>query len=278
MKNTEDITQNLEHLGFDKEEIEVYLSLLTDRTMTVLEISRQTNIKRTTVYRTIYSLKEKGIIEEVVDKQGTKVRAVHPAQFNQILESKRQEYEKTSTSIKNLTELVQLPESELARTQVRYYQGKAGMKQILWNTLHAKKDIYGESLYEWVSLVGETFLDKYNQEFSKRKLNDYALITEDTVSKVVKKFDMPIHHQPSYDWVRVISKKKLYISGDTIIYNNIFATIFWKHGEIVGIEMENDEFAKMQLSLFKLAWETAIPLKKWLNKNKYFLRNTKRAN
>lgn len=259
-----DIKENLKKLNFDQEEIEVYIALLNEPILAVLEISKKTNIARTTVYRSVDSLLEKGAIEKIIEEHGKKYKAVHPNNFAQILENKKQEFETVKNSVEALSSMVRLPETELPRTQIRYYQGRTGMKQLIWNTLEARKDMYGVSLGEWVSLVGEKFLEKYSKEFKKRRISDWYIVNEKTVPRIVKKFQTPIHHQASYDFVRVMKSEDLYISGDTIIYNDVFATIFWKHGEIVGVEMENKELAKMQLGLFKIAWEQATPLQKYL--------------
>jgi len=78
------------------------------------------------------------------------------------------------------------------------------------------------------------------------------------VTKYLKTEDGDIHElRKKYQHTRVISKDKLYISGDITIYNNVFAVAYWKHGEVVGVEIENAELVKTQRSIFELLWEIA---------------------
>jgi hypothetical protein len=62
-----------------------------------------------------------------------------------------------------------------------------------------------------------------------------------------------------------MSPEKLYVSGDTTIYNNTFAVAYWKQGEVVGVEIKNAELVKTQKSIFEQLWSLAEPLERYMN-------------
>ena len=61
--------------------------------------------------------------------------------------------------------------------------------------------------------------------------------------------------------MRIIEKDHLTITGDTTIYNNIFSVMYWKQGEIVGVEIENPELVAMQKNMFEILWKIAKPFR-----------------
>lgn len=250
-----DIKQNLKILGLNKSEISVFLALLSKGIMSMTQLSKVTNIPRTTVYRICENLADKKFIEWIIDQRGYKAKAVRVEMLNFLIQDKKSELESIQKALKNLKFIVKFSPKNLPATQVRYYKGKSGMKQLIWNTLKAKKIIIGYSIYGRKEIVGSKFIKKYIWEFQKRKLRDKVLVNKKVVPRVLKA--LKTAHQQKYEDVRVIKKKNFYISGDTYIYNNIYAVNFWNKDEIVGVEIENPEIAKMQMSIFNILWKIA---------------------
>ncbi|MDQ6985600.1 MAG: hypothetical protein Q9M91_02220 [Candidatus Dojkabacteria bacterium] len=151
----------------------------------------------------------------------------------------------------------------MPKTQVRNYFGVEGIKQIIWNCLKAKTEVIGYSQFGRVSVVGEKFYSKYVEEFKLRKIVDRS-ITNELGLEHVRTFVKPGEHQQNLDNVRMIPKDKYYVSGDTSIYNNIYAVCWWDKGEIVGIELENPKLVKLQKSIFEMMWSLAEPISKYI--------------
>lgn len=117
----------------------------------------------------------------------------------------------------------------------------------------------GYSIYGRKEIIGRQFLEKYTAEFNRRKLLDKVIINKKIITRVRKA--LKGIHQQTKENVRIIPDKDFYISGDTYIYNNIYAVNFWNKGEIVGVEIENPEIAKVQKSIFYSLWRRAKSLK-----------------
>lgn len=264
MVDTQDIKQNLIVLGLDDSEARVYIELLNHESLTVLEIASQLNIPRTTVYRICEKLNKKQFAEWIIKENSTKIKAVKPSDLNQLIESKKDEVANAEHALKSLEKMISTPLLSLPSTQVRYYQGKEGLRQMMWNCLKAQDEIVGWSVYGRASIIGEAFMDSYVNEFKRRKLRDRSIMNEIGLeyNRVPENL---INHQQTFEDMRFIPESKFYIAGDTSIYNNVFAYCVWNHGEVVGVEIENPEIVKTQRSIFNILWEIAQPVEDIIN-------------
>jgi len=62
--------------------------------------------------------------------------------------------------------------------------------------------------------------------------------------------------------IHIIPKKKYYITNDILIYNDVFAIMSLEKGNLLGVEIENEEIAKTQRSIFDLVWSIGSSYKK----------------
>lgn len=264
-KNSQkDIIQDLKNLGLDKNEALVYIDLCQTDETSILDLSKSTNIPRTTVYRIAETLVEKRFAEWVVKHKAKYLKATPPDSLIFLVKKKKSELETVKDSVKNLQELLNINFTQVPKTQIRYFQGREGIKQQIWNTLNAKDEILGYSEFGRRDITGAKFHEQYVAEFKKRRLSDRVITNEKSFDyireHVIKDTKL---HLVSYD-IRVLSQDEMYISGDTCIYNNVYSVGYWGKGEIVGVEIENTEFVKLHRSIFKQMWEIAKPLEKVL--------------
>ncbi len=254
-----DIKSILKNFDLTTKEAKVYKSLLNNGTTSILELSRQTKDPRTTIYRIAETLVNKNFAEWVVEGHGKKIRPVTPDRLEHLIEDKKLELEKSELALSSLKELyAKLPVKGLPQTQIRYYKGISGMKQLLWNTLDAKRETVGYSVYSRHKLIGKAFHIKFILEFKRRGLKDRVIVNEETAPRAIKTFEENLT-QKQVQPVRVIPD--LEISGDTYIYNNIYAVNFWEGGEVIGVEIENPEIAKIQKSIFEKLWKAGTLLR-----------------
>jgi len=72
------INQALENLGFNEREIKIYLNLISEQNLTVLQISKRTNIDRTTIYDLLEKLMNKGIVSFFLQNNVKHFKALVP--------------------------------------------------------------------------------------------------------------------------------------------------------------------------------------------------------
>lgn len=256
MVDFKDIKQNLINLGLSSDEANVYVHLLNLKSDSVYKISQAVHEPRTNVYRICQSLVDKNFCEWVVVDKSKQIKALHPKQLDFLKIQKESELEVISQSLNNLEKMINIDVLGAAKTEVRYYQGAEGMKQMMWNSLKAKDITFGYSQFGRVDIVGRKFIDKWTDEFRLRGLKDFVITNEKYLDYIVKNI-MPedTKHQLTTENIRVITSDLFYVSGDTTIYNNTYAACYWDRGEIVGVEIENSEIVKMQKSIFDLLWK-----------------------
>jgi hypothetical protein len=152
--------------------------------------------------------------------------------------------------------------ANVPETQVRYYKGAEGIRQMMWNTLKADRQTVGYSEFGRVEVVGQEYTARWAQEFRSRGLVDRAIANPTPeVKKYIKEVIMTGRHQLDVEHIKFFPQNQLYITGDTTIYNNICAVCYWRQGEVVGVEVENPEFVRTQKTMFELLWKQAKPVK-----------------
>ncbi len=256
--------EKLQQFGIPKIAAQIYLHLVSNPPLTIVEISKQLGLARTTVYDNVQHLVEVKLVERVEAYKSHKVKA-YP------IDTLYAQIEKQQTKVEQLEQAFQALKTSLNTvpnpsnlTEVRYYQGASGLEQMIWNTLKAKRDIVGYSTYGRREIVGAKFYKRFVEAFAKKKIQDKVIINPSKHTlEYIKQFVLPgSNHQQSHtpDVIRVLPKSNIHISGDTMIYNNTFAVAYWQSGEIVGFEIDNRAFVKTQRSIFSTLWKTAKPI------------------
>ncbi|MDQ6985603.1 MAG: helix-turn-helix domain-containing protein [Candidatus Dojkabacteria bacterium] len=178
--NKQILIEKLKELSLDSDEASLYLHLYEHGEQTPLEISRDTNINRSKIYRITESLKGKKIIEETESAWGKKLSAA-PAENLELIITEAEQKIKTQKDVLNdlIQDLKDLKPIESNSFSVKYYSGLDGVKQVLWNELHLKK-VYSFSHGMFNDVVREKFANKIRKEYVTRKIE--LLILENQVT------------------------------------------------------------------------------------------------
>ena len=264
MSDNSDITNHLISFGLTKQEASIYLALSGKPSHTALELSRLLRLPRTTIYDNLTSLIEKGLVERIVKYKSQQFQAYPIDVLTNTIDQEKIHLSKLSTSFDYLKHHIHEQSQSSTMTQVRYYHGPTGIRQMMWNALAAEKENIGYSVMGRKEIVGSAFLKRFLEEFARRKLLDRVLInpTKHTLQYINDgNLSVVGGKIANFERIRVLGESQLRITGDTTIYNNIFAVIYWQKKEIVGVEIENPELVAMQKSIFENLWKLAKPLK-----------------
>ncbi len=253
---------NLNLFGLNTEEGEVYLVLLAKGELGVLELSREVNIPRSTVYRICDKLAELGLAVWSVGERGKTIAPVNTENLDHKLLEKQQELKQLETTITSLRALAHSSLKSEAFTSIRRYTGTKGMKQLIWNTLSAKSDIVGYSIYGRKKIIGDKFSSKVIAEAKQRGIKDRVIVNKRHLKNALDALEGS--PQKDYQTVRVVDDKDFYVSGDTYIYDNIYAVNFWDDNEIIGVEIQNKEIVAMQRAIFEQMWAAAGRLEEYV--------------
>ena len=231
-------TEILKGLGLSDKEISIYLALLRFGTVTATKIAQETDIDRTTSYRFLSSLINKGLVSYAIKNNVKYFTAAHPTKFVQDLKNK---LEQVNGILLDLEALTNLPKEE---TKVELYKGKEGLKTVMKDILRERKP------YTFIGEVEKFFteLPIYIQQWLKQveRLNIKGkLICNDKAKFQVAKTE-------SY---KLISNN--YISRvSTWTYANKSALFIWSN-PFFAVVIENEDVTQSNLNFFNFLWNLA---------------------
>lgn len=251
---------NLLKYGLDENEAKIYLFLLENSAKPALKISRELKLARTKVYRILDKLTEKGLVAHELQSAGLKFLAESPQKLSLLLTAQEKAVQQLEAQHSQLvTQLETLAQAySSGGSEVRYYSGLDGLKQVTYNSLSAKKQLLIYELNQDMSkFVDYEFAESVRAEMAEKAITTFQLtnltqiLPHTEVSKLVQEF-----------WqVRYIPPKDFKIDFEVLIYNNIYALYTYQHGEAFCVEIHNPFLAKMQRQLFKFIWKRAQALK-----------------
>jgi len=254
--NEQIIIEQLIRFGLNEAEVQIYLHLLKNGPKTPLEVSRETNLNRTKIYRLIDLLRQNKLIEQFGSERGIKLRASPASNLELLLVAQEENVKRNKESLLSvIASLAQMPSKVNEQFEVIHYQGIEGLKQMLWNELKAKEIlIFGhENINQF---VGKDFAEKIRQQEVDRniKLKEIGNSIE-YKSPDQSFYTNAVGWKKTYEY-RQIPDASLQIRDSVQIYNDTVSIINWKSGK-VGVEIINKPFADMQRQIFWQFWKLA---------------------
>ncbi len=230
--------ETLKELGLSDKEVRIFLALLRFGTITATKVAQETNIDRTTSYRFLSSLIDKGLVSYVIRNNIKYFTAAHPKKLVEDLTNK---IEKVQNILPELEMLTKLPKEE---TKVEVYKGKEGLKTVMKDILRGKKS------YTFIGEVEKFFTElsfyavQWLRSVERERIRGRLICNENTQFQVAKT-----------ERYRLISKS--FISQiSTWTYGNKTALFIWSN-PLYAIVIENDDVAKSNLNFFNFLWDGA---------------------
>lgn len=254
------LSQKLLAFGLTDIETKIYLYLLNKTPKSIQEIARDLSIPRTSIYDNSEKLIVKGLITKVVKYKSQRLRALPLGILQTIIDRERGKIEDLERSLAFLKETLSYSINSSFNTEIKYYHGKQGFMQMMWNTLYAKVEIIRYPEFGRIEIVGEKFFHSWAEQLSQKRITERAIVNPKPETLYHYLQTDEYEQRRKYQKTHVLPEEMLYISGDTTIYNTTFAICFWKQGEIVGVEIENPELVKMQKSIFETLWKVSKPI------------------
>lgn len=156
----DNLIANLNLLGLDKNDSQVYLALLELGPSRVWDIAKASGVKRPTCYITLEKLVNLGAATKTQDVKHMIFTATSPKSLWALFESKRQIFKES------LNELEALSNKETDKPQVRMFEGLEGIKQAYNLTLELPKGT--EILFYSRNFVEEKYPDFFHEYLQAR--------------------------------------------------------------------------------------------------------------
>ncbi len=246
--------QELQKLGLEEKEIQIYLAALAQGAPTPTLIAKATGLKRATVYFYLDRLIDKGLMEWEVHKARKHIALVPPRRgLKNFVTKKKEEVMRNEDIVKQLlVEIEKLPQAKGAESRVYHYEGEEGIRFAIEKALATRKDMYWfGSIETMVSAVGE---DKWYRLFTRHRLKQ-GTATYGLTDRRVLKYPRFSEMQKSKRYFRFFEEDfdlptVLALFGDSLC-------LFSKQkNEMRVVLVENALMAQTLKFLFKALWNS----------------------
>lgn len=245
MKTTK-LESILINLGLTENEANVYLASLSLGPATILKISQAGNIKRTTVYSVIESLKKKGLMR--IELKGWKklYTAENPEKLEFILEEKKNQL------ASSLPEFMSLYNLKGGESFIKYYEGLQAVKSVYESLL---RDIRPHEDYmivsdqsKWQELDPKYFL-KFLERRAKLNINIRLLLQDSEVARKVQKIQATYNEK-----IKILPKGTSLVTNLVVIPKRV--VIHQLTPPIMAMVIENKSIIKMHQQFFEIMWQS----------------------
>lgn len=259
------ISEQVQSLGLQKHESQVYLALLELGQGTVSDISKAAQLNRTTGYDVLERLALYGLANRTtLGKKKTMYIAEPPFRLKQYLENKKHQAEhRLEQATDVIAELQSLYKKE-NKPVIKFFEGFEGIKNIYLHTLESKSVIYSIlDLGVYLPNFAESQYDQFGKDYARQRaklgVKEKALVVKNPAGEYF--FDTTYKNNPSnkkvteYCW---LDKQFPFVpTAEVNIYDDVVMGVLAKPGENAAFEVKNPSFANSLKIIFELAWEQA---------------------
>jgi HTH-type transcriptional regulator, sugar sensing transcriptional regulator len=253
--NNFELQKALLSLNFTEKEANVYLALLELGQGSVSEIARKANINRTYGYNILSILASKGLVNISGKEPKQEYAAESPDKIRELLKmeiAKNQEFLKQADAI--IPQLKSI-HSVKGRPQVRFYEGKDGLKQVYEDTLTSHETILAFASVEDVHQTLPDYFPGYYFRRADKGIPIRAIFPDSPEAEDLIKYNKIQKRETA-----LVPPDKYSFSPEINIYDNKVMIASWK--EKLGITIESGEIADAMKKIFELAWAEAKRLEK----------------
>lgn len=245
------LNKTLEKYGLSENESKVLLNVYRQTDATSFKISKETKIPKTTVYHTLESLREKGLVNSWKKNNVTYFYAESPKQLIKVLE------DKIAVAEEIIPEL-RLMSRDKNRPSTRMYTGKEGIKTVLSDVLETAKTEKLNFIEAIFNKEFEEYFPKYTKKWieDREKMKLRARILQPGGSSWVGKS----YENNDFRETRILSGQ-FPIDGSMIIYKNKIAFFSVKDSEMYSVIIDSDTFSNIVRQLFLFSWSNLKEIK-----------------
>lgn len=257
------VFDHLERFGLCETEARIYYFLVHNPSQSILKISRELGVPRTSIYDNSQKLIEKGLLERVIKNNSQRLRALPPTVFEKSLK-------KQQTTIKDLEESFEIlkhslspkPDPELEYHVINLY-GNDGLKTIFEKSLSSKTIYFIDNL-QTQSFLSQEYFEYWLKQVRKNNIELKYLVSSQTDALIRIQKQIKTLKNLDADEVKVVSPKQVDIKSTQIIIDTSCASFSFKDENCVGIEITNTGHTKTMKDIFNKIWTSTDASAKFL--------------
>jgi sugar-specific transcriptional regulator TrmB len=239
-----------------KKESDIYELLIKDGELPVNTIVARTKLKRGIVYKSLYSLEEKGLATKKDINKKIHFKPASPSELSRLVDIKTQEATQARLELTSiLPQLTQQYITSIEKPVVTTYQGVEGLKAIYEDTIKVGEPIFAAlnnadiepSLLRWLD-------GTYVKRRVKSHIEAKVIISSGSMSKnYLQRDDKALRES------RVVASATFPFPHEVDIYGDKVAFIdYHKGGQLIGIIIHHPQIAVTMKALWNLAWLQAL--------------------
>lgn len=238
------LIKDLQNTGLSEKEAKVYLASLELGQSNINQLAKKSEVKRTTIYDLLASLKEKGLISETKKGKKTLYFAEDPRALLNRLEEKKTVLSKIMPQLLSVTNLLS------QKPSIRFFEGIEGIKEVYKDTLNYPN----QEILAWASEDATKHFEVdwlWNYYVLKRVENR---IWERTIAPNVKYMEKLKTYDPKHlRKIKLINPEKFLIDAEINLYGkrNIGIMAF---KEKIGLIIESPTIFTTLKSIFEICW------------------------
>lgn len=238
----------IQDLGLTENEAKVYVHALSLGPTTALAIARRAGMYRPTVYASLESLMQRGLMHTEAHGLKSKYVAEGPDALESLIEKTKDEFRRS------LPELTALHTKRGEDEAITYYDGLESVKNMYTELVRGltHKDFYYVVSDEerWMQ-ADPVFFEKIAKEVSARRL-DFKLILQDSESAR----RLATYQQNFGMQVKIVPKEKDFVMSMVVTPRHVFMHALTEPASAICIQSRRA--IDMQRQVFTLMWE-ALP-------------------
>jgi sugar-specific transcriptional regulator TrmB len=241
------IQQSIQDItGFTEKEGKIYLSLLEIGLGSVIDISKKSGLKRTTVYNLLPSMVQSGYVRTTTQKN----KAVFFIEDTRTLAKKLDERENLLASI--LPQLQAMHNISPLKPKITYYEGFEGMKEMYMDTISTCDP--GDEILDFMGI--KDFYKLFTREFAEYYIGE-RLKKKLRVRMISPRFPESIEalkvQEKQLRKAKIVDSDELGYKADMEIYKNKVALVSYQEN-FMGVIIESKQIADMMRASFEIMW------------------------
>lgn len=241
----------LEKFDLSESEISIYRRLLILGKSTVLNLSKQTGIKRSSVHHYTDLLITKGLIIQT-NSQGRRILIPEsPDKLNNLLERKGEDLETLEERLPNILEMlseISPKEDENFEQAVFYYNGKKAIGEI-YDQILQSEEVYGIVNLELADAQFPENDQKFKEAINIRGMKLWNIVIASTISE--EEFSV----NRDRNFIKFVQNTKYDFEIDLLIYHNHLAIINYNEVNPTAVIIESETLFKSIKSMFWIIWD-----------------------
>lgn len=233
----------LRSIGLNKAEIDIYLVLLKSKQLIASEVTKKVEMQRPNVYDALQKLIEKGLVNYVLKSGKKYFQATSPDKLKDYVGGLKNDLEDKEKQVMGLIpDLKKLAPLTKSKISVETYEGKEGMRTVLFDSLRTKKEILGIGINnKKIRELDSIYHKRYENQRNKLNPKSRYLVAKGV--EIFKYKNTKVKTLP----------KNLESPTATYIYGNKVSIWFWYDTPVV-IVIDSKEAADSYRSYFEVLW------------------------